>query len=249
MPELYGRVNRATVAVLASAGFASRTSARHACCGALHAHNGELEGARRLARDTIERFDRLADAQGAPLPVVVNSAGCGAHMKAYGRLMRDDEAWRERAQRFGTRVKDFAEFLAPHAGRIEPKLPAGALPGKVTYDDPCHLCHGQQIRSQPRALLDRVAGLARVELEESESCCGSAGIYSLLRPRDSQAILAEKLAALERSGASVLVTANPGCQMQWESGLTRAGSRVQVLHLAEVLARGLKQLPVRGPDH
>ena len=239
MPELYGRVNCDTVAVLSAAGFECRTAPGHVCCGALHAHNGELEGARELARDTIERFDALGTEGGALLPIAVNSAGCGAHMKAYGQLFADDGQWRERAQRFSARVRDFSELVAPHLQQLGLKLPANALPGAVTYDDPCHLCHGQRIRKEPRMLLDAVQGLRRVELENSESCCGSAGIYSLLRPVDSQAIFAPKASALESSGAGVLVTANPGCQLQWESGLARSGSHVRVMHVAEVLARAL----------
>ena len=243
MPELYGRVNRDTVAVLSAAGFECRTALEHVCCGALHAHNGELEGARALARDTIERFEALGTDGGALLPIAVNSAGCGAHMKAFGQLLADDPQWRERAQRFSARVRDFSELVAPLVPQLGLKLPADELPGVVTYDDPCHLCHGQRIRKEPRTLLDAVQGLRRVELENSESCCGSAGIYSLLRPADSQAIFAPKAAALERSGASMLVTANPGCQLQWESGLARSGSRASVMHLAELLARALPRAP------
>jgi glycolate oxidase iron-sulfur subunit len=239
MPELYGRVNRDTVAVLAAVGFECRTAPGHVCCGALHAHNGELEGARELARDTIARFEALGTDGSAGLPIAVNSAGCGAHMKAYGQLLADDAQWRERAQRFSARVRDLSELLAPHAQRLGLRLDPSALPEPVTYDDPCHLCHGQRIRKEPRVLLDAVQGLQRVELEGSESCCGSAGIYSLLRPADSQAIFKDKAAALERSGARVLVTANPGCQLQWESGLALAGSRARVMHLAEVIARAL----------
>jgi len=239
MPELYGRVNRATVSALSAAGLECRTAPGHVCCGALHAHNGELEGARDLARGTIEHFDGLRDERGEPLPIAVNSAGCGAHMKAYGHLLADDAGWRERASRFAARVRDLTEILAPHAQLLTLELAPRAL-GKVAYDDPCHLCHGQRIRKEPRTLLDAVRGLERVELENSESCCGSAGIYSLLRPADSQAIFAPKAEALERSGADVLVTANPGCQLQWESGLAQAGSAKRVMHLAEVLALALQ---------
>jgi glycolate oxidase iron-sulfur subunit len=160
-------------------------------------------------------------------------------MKAYGHLLRDDPAWRERAERFAARVVDLSEQLAPQAERLALRLEPGALPGPVAYDDPCHLCHGQGVRAQPRILLDRVEGLERVELPESEGCCGSAGIYSVLRPADSQAVFARKLETLAECGAKVLVTANPGCQLQWESGLARAGSDVEVLHLAELLARAL----------
>jgi glycolate oxidase iron-sulfur subunit len=241
MPELYGRVNRATVACLAAAGIECRTSPGHVCCGALHAHNGDLEGARALARSTIEAFDRVRDdGDSEALPVVVNSAGCGAHMKEYERLLEQDPAWRERARAFSARVVDFAQFLARPATRA--RLAATLVPREsatITYDDPCHLCHGQQIRAEPRALMDLLPGLSRVELEASESCCGSAGIYSLLRPGDSARILDKKLEALRASGAGILVTANPGCQLQWESGVKRAGLAVEVVHLAEVLARHL----------
>jgi len=247
MPELYGRVNRDTVAVLSAAGFECRTAPGHVCCGALHAHNGELEGARALARRTIASFDALAGDDGQPLQLAVNSAGCGAHMKAYGHLLAADPAWQPRAERFSARVRDLSEVLAPHARDLQLRLAPRALPGKVAYDDPCHLCHGQKVRKEPRALLEAVQGLQCVELPESESCCGSAGIYSLLRPDDSQAIFATKLAALWECGAELLVTANPGCQLQWESGLARAGSQVRVLHLAELLARALPDDP-RGPS-
>lgn len=238
MPELYGRVNRATVRVLAAAGHGCHTAPGHACCGALHAHNGELEGARALARETIQRFEAVPQGPEGPLPIVVNSAGCGAHMKDYARLLADDAAWSERAARLAARVRDLSEVLAADGDAAVGTRPV-QLPGSVAYDDPCHLCHGQGVRSQPRELLDRVRGLERVELSESESCCGSAGIYSLLRPGDSNAVFETKRASLERSGARVLVTANPGCQQQWESGLARAGSDVRVLHLAEVLALAL----------
>lgn len=240
MPELFGRVNRATVTALNAAGLDTRTPQGHVCCGALHAHNGELEGARDLARKTIEAFDGLRDEAGEPLPIVVNSAGCGAHMRAYGHLFAKDEAWRERAQAFDARVVDFSELLAkePYRARLAPllqKSPAGTM----TYDDPCHLCHGQGVREEPRTLLDLLPGVERVELEQSESCCGSAGIYSMLRPQDSQRFLDEKLAALSKSGAQTLVTANPGCHMQWAGGVRRAGLAVEVLHVAEIIERAL----------
>ena len=237
MRELYGRVNRATASSLAKLGVESRCAPEHVCCGALHAHNGELKGARELARDTMRAFEDLRDADGTPLPVVVNSAGCGAHMKAYGRLLEDDPTWKDRARDFSTRVKDYSEYCA-EVGGVETLTPIARQGARVTFDDPCHLCHGQQIRAEPRLLLDRMLGLERLELEDSESCCGSAGIYSLLRPEDSAQILAPKLDALEKSGADVLVTANPGCQLQWEMGLAQRDSSVRVLHIAELVGDG-----------
>jgi glycolate oxidase iron-sulfur subunit len=231
MPLLYGRVNRATVAVLARAGFDVLAPRGQGCCGSLHAHNGDLEGARILARRTIAAFE-VDDG-----PIVVNSAGCSAHMKDYGHLLADDpgqladhRAWRARAERFASRVADLSEFLV---GKLEPSRTVGG--GPIAYDDPCHLCHAQRIRSQPRKLLDAVPGLARVEMRDSEACCGSAGIYSVARPAASAAILDPKIAAFLETGAKTLVTANPGCQMQWEAGFARAGVPARVAHLAEIL--------------
>ncbi len=234
MPLLYGRVNRATVEVLALSGFEVRCPESQTCCGSLHAHNGDLEGARALACRSIAAFEPIAG------EIVVNSAGCSAHMKDYAHLLRDDPAWHERAARFSARVRDFSEFLASDGcreglSRALEKTVLDPDTNPVVYDDPCHLCHGQGIRAQPRRLLDLVPGLSRVEMRDSEACCGSAGIYSLLRPKESAAVLEPKIAALVESGARTLVTANPGCQMQWESGLARAGVGVRVAHLAEVL--------------
>lgn len=238
MPELFGRVNHAVCRTLSAAGLEVKSVPKHVCCGALHAHNGELDQARDLAKSTIERFDAVDPAA----RVVVDSAGCGAHMREYGRLLADDPAWAARADSFGSRVVDYSEELARPGAveRLAPKLqPPKDLAGKVTWDDPCHLCHGQGVRSQPRELLDLVPGIERVEMAGAESCCGSAGIYSVLRPKDSLDVLEPKLEALQASGAQTLVTANPGCHQQWQVGLSRAGSSTQVLHLAEVLDRAL----------
>jgi glycolate oxidase iron-sulfur subunit len=211
------------------------------CCGSLHAHNGDLAGARTLAQRSIERFDAVRDEHGASLPVVVNSAGCGAHLKELHHLFAESDPWHARAAALAARVRDYSEVVAPLLAAPPRALTKPAVPEPVTWDDPCHLCHAQRIRSEPRAVLAALPGLARVELEESESCCGSAGIYSLLRPEASRAILAKKLQDLAQSGARTLVTANPGCQMQWESGLARAGSAVRVVHLAELVDSALAE--------
>lgn len=238
MPELYGRVNRACAATLTKLGEDVRCPVDRApCCGALHAHNGDLEGSRDQARRVIDSYG----VHHPEAPIVVNSAGCGAHMKDFGRLLEDDPAYAGRARSFADRVVDFSEHAAPRlegkrafAGTVGAAGTRGAAP-KVTWDDPCHLCHGQGIRKEPRDLLARLDGIETVPLERSESCCGSAGIYSVLRPGDSQAVFAEKLEAFRRSGADVLVTANPGCQLQWESGLRSAGIPARVMHIGELL--------------
>ncbi|MEO6710428.1 MAG: heterodisulfide reductase-related iron-sulfur binding cluster [Planctomycetota bacterium] len=234
MPEMFGRVNRATASVLSKLGFDVRTTRAMVCCGALHAHNGELDQARELARIMIAAFEFAGEPGEAP--IVVNSAGCGAHMKELGRLLAADPAWSERASRFARRVVDFSEFVAP---RIDPAtklaIAREGAPLRIAYDDPCHLCHGQQIRSEPRAILDRIVGLERREMAGSESCCGSAGIYSLLRPADSRAVLEPKLVEFAATGASALVTANPGCHLQWQMGFASTNSDARVMHIAEVL--------------
>lgn len=239
MPELLGRVNRATVRVLSAAGSEVHCPAGPACCGSLHAHNGDLSTARHLARETIRAFDALRDDEGHPLPIIVNSAGCGAHMKEYGRLLEDDSELADRAAAFSARVMDLSEFLAKRGlARLRHKLSTPEVAGPIAWDDPCHLCHAQGIRDEPREVLDALE-FERVELAESESCCGSAGLYSALRPSDSAALLAPRLEALRASGARTLITANPGCQLQWTGGVTREKLGVEVLHLAELLERAL----------
>jgi glycolate oxidase iron-sulfur subunit len=239
MPELFGRVNRAMTDVLAATGREVRSVPKHVCCGALHAHNGELDQAEDLARSTIAQFNEVDDTA----PVVIDSAGCGAHMKEYGRLLANDPEWRERASAFAARVVDLTEELAtPEAtARLRERLGDGhGIDGPVTWDDPCHLCHGQGVREQPRQLLDLVPGLERVEMTGADSCCGSAGIYTVLRPEDSLDVLDPKLESLESTGAKTLVTANPGCHQQWQIGVGKSGKGVEILHLAEVLERALK---------
>ncbi len=235
MPELFGKVNRDTCSVLNVMGYGCALPARTVCCGSLHAHNGDLDGARNLARLMIEDFEALGY-----LPVVVNSAGCGAHMKELHHLFEPDDPWHARSRAFAGRVQDLTEFCAENLdsanlGPVDEK----DWPAPVTWDDPCHLCHAQGIRAEPRTLLSAIPALQAVDLPDSEHCCGSAGIYSLLRPQASGEILRTKLEALESSGARTLVTANPGCQLQWQSGLLRRGSEVRVAHLAEILASSL----------
>jgi glycolate oxidase iron-sulfur subunit len=236
MPELFARVNRATARSLSRLGHDVHVPADLVCCGSLHAHNGDLPGARALARTMIASCEPRPDA-----PVVVNSAGCGAHMRAVHHLFAADDPWRARAERFVANVRDYSEVVAPLLEeRGGARLPADAVPQPATWDDPCHLCHGQGVRAEPRRVLAALAGLELVPLEGSESCCGSAGIYSLLRPDDAAAVFAPKRAAFEASGARTLVTANPGCHLQWQGGLRRADAGARVVHLAELVDRALE---------
>jgi glycolate oxidase iron-sulfur subunit len=179
-----------------------------------------------MARRTIEVFEAArADA------VVVNTSGCGAHMKAYGALLADDPAWAERARRFAATVQDISELLA----KAPLRGPLRGVPMTVTYHDPCHVVHGQKIKKEPRQLLAQVPGLTLVELPESDWCCGSAGIYNLTQPEMAARLLARKIGHVESTGAQAVVTANPGCILQIQQGLRERGREVAVLHLVEIL--------------
>jgi glycolate oxidase iron-sulfur subunit len=220
--------NEATLRCLARQGVEVAVPRAQRCCGALQAHAGEPEAARALARTTIAAFE----AAGVEA-VVVNAAGCGAHMKAYGHLLRGDPAWARRAEAFADRVVDVTEYLA----RAPLAEPLGPLPLRATYHDPCHLAHGQRVRAAPRALLGAVPGIDLVELAESEMCCGSAGVYSLAEPAMARRLLERKLGHVEATGAQAVVTANPGCILQLAAGLAARRRAVEVLHVVEVLDR------------
>ena len=226
MGSVFGDTNAATARVLARNGVEVVPTLDQTCCGALHAHAGERERARALARRNIAAFERSGvDA------VIVNAAGCGAAMKEYGWLLKDDPEWSGRAAALAAKVKDATEFLGD-LGLVEPP---GTLRGRVTWDDPCHLLHGQKIREQPRALLAAIPGLEIVPLAEADWCCGSAGTYNVTQPDLARSILERKVANILRTGADTVVTANPGCLMQIQSGLRQAGSRVRVVHLLDLL--------------
>ncbi len=227
MDQLFGDVHHATVRTLARAGWEVVVPSEPRCCGALHAHDGDPEFAARLAKQVIASFPD----DGAP--IVVNSAGCGAALREYGEWLSDDPQWSERAARFAARVRDYSELLAG-----QPL--AASLAARVTYQDPCHLAHVQRVREAPRAVLTAVRGLELVETANADMCCGAAGLYSLLQRPLSDAIAARKLEAVAQSGASILVTANPGCQFQYRRARHALGLRIEVLHLAQLVDRAMR---------
>ena len=224
MGELFGNVHRATGRVLAKHGIRCEAPISQGCCGALSAHDGDLAFARKLARETIAAFEGSGDA-----PIVVNSAGCGAAMKEYGDLLSRDSEWRDRATRFSARVRDLSELIVATAGDFPATFPA-----KVTYQDPCHLVHAQKIREQPRTLL-RTSGCDLVETTGADMCCGAAGLYSLVQPAMSAQLRTRKAEQFRIHQPEVVVTANPGCHMQYEAAIREAGVNARVLHLAEFL--------------
>jgi glycolate oxidase iron-sulfur subunit len=232
---IFGAHNRATVRVLAKNGCDVVVPAEQGCCGALNAHGGDHARALAMARSTIDAFE----AAGVEA-VIVNTSGCGAHMKAYGHLLADDPAYAERAGRFAASVKDLAEFLA-----VEPlRGPLAPVPLTCTYHDPCHVVHGQKIKSEPRQLLAQIPGLKLVELAESDWCCGSAGIYNLTQPEMATRLLHRKVGHVLATKAEAVVTANPGCILQIQAGLGAHDAKIDVLHLVEVLDRAYA-----GPGH
>lgn len=230
MRVAYGDIHTATARVLARLRVAVVDVPGQRCCGALHAHAGEREDAKRLARSLIAAFE-AADVEA----IVVDAAGCGAHLKGYGHLLGDDPAWRERAVAFAAKVRDVTEYIAS----LDGAAPLGRLSRRVTYQEPCHLAHAQRIRAEPRALLRRVEGLELVEMAESDVCCGSAGSYNLQQPELADALLSRKVDAIVATGAEVVVSANPGCLLQVQSGLAERGLATPVLHIVELLDRAM----------
>lgn len=228
MPLLFGDVNAATVRVLRRNGCEVVIPKGQGCCGALNVHNGETVAAKAMARRNIDIF--LAAGVDA---VIINAAGCGATMKEYDHLLRGDEAYAEKAKAFSALCRDASEFLVELGLSAQP----GPLPMTVTYQDPCHLAHGQKVRAQPRALLAAIPGLTVVEMEASDRCCGSAGIYNVTHPEMSRTLLEEKLTSIRRTAADAVVAPNPGCMLQLRSGVQRAGTGTAVYHLMDLLDR------------
>lgn len=226
MEGLFGDTNRATERVLARNGCYLVDANDQVCCGALHAHAGQLESARRLAKANIEVFS----ASGADR-IIVNAAGCGAAMKEYGHLLANDLDFASRAREFSSKVRDVSEFLIENG--ITP--PTGRVEKRVAYDAPCHLIHAQKIALAPVELLRTIPGITIVPLRGSESCCGGAGIYNLQHPELSSEILGDKISSIKESNAQIVVTANPGCIMQLGAGAIINNLNVEVVHPIELL--------------
>ena len=220
MDGLFAHVHDATIRTLAVNGYAVAEAPAQVCCGALHAHAGLGDDARALARANIAAFGESGT------PVVVNSAGCGAQLKAYDHLLPGDAA----AARFAARVRDVTELLAaagPAAG--------AALGGRVAYDPPCHLLHAQRVSDPPLQVLAAIPGLEVLTLPDAAQCCGGAGMYTLVEPALSRAVLAPKLETLRAAAPDAVATGNPGCVMQLGAGLRAAGLTLPAVHPVELL--------------
>jgi len=230
-------VNTATARVLQAEGCDVVVPPAQGCCGALSVHNGREAEAQRYARALIDSFESTGVER-----VVVNAAGCGSTMKEYADLLAGDLAYADRARAFQDKVRDVTEILA-ELGPVAPRHP---LEVTVAYHDACHLAHAQGVRSQPRELLGAIPGLELREIAEAEICCGSAGIYNILNPEPAQALGDRKAANIVATGASVLVTANPGCLMQVAAAIERSGHPMAMAHTVEVLDASIRGASLPG---
>jgi glycolate oxidase iron-sulfur subunit len=222
----FARLHEAAIRVLQRHGCEVHVPAEQTCCGALHVHAGLREQGRRLARRNI---DAIVD--GSFDAILTCTAGCGSTLKEYPHLLEHDSAYADKARRFSAKIRDITEFLAglPRAAGL------GRLAIQVTYQDSCHLAHGQKIRSAPRELLKSIPGLELREMALSDLCCGSAGIYNVVEPEMASALLARKMEHVNRTGAGVIATANPGCIIQLRAGAARHGKAQRVAHVLELL--------------
>jgi glycolate oxidase iron-sulfur subunit len=220
----FAQVNVKTVQLLAAEGFEVHAPRLPRCCGALQLHAGDDEPARALAKRTIEAFEGVDH-------VVVNAAGCGSAMKDYAHLLRDDPAWRGRAESFSARVRDVLELLA----QVGPRAERRPVPAVVAYHDACHLAHAQGVRAAPRELLRAIPGLELREPAEWELCCGSAGVYNLLAPEPARALGERKARNLLATGAPLVAAANPGCALQIAAAARELGRELRVVHPVELV--------------
>lgn len=238
MSTAFADVHHATIRVLQKNGCEVILPPGQGCCGALHSHSGDLDGARELARRNIAAFEGLGvDA------IIVNAAGCGSTLKEYAHFLHDDPAWYPRAQRLLQKVQDIHEFL----GKIELNTAdLKPLPINVTFQEPCHLAHAQRITKQPRALLAAIPQLTLREMRESAVCCGSAGVYNITQPDMAARLGTRKVDNALATGATVIATANPGCAVQLAGELRRRGEDVQVRYIVELLDESYHQAQGNG---
>ncbi|MBI2401995.1 MAG: 4Fe-4S dicluster domain-containing protein [Gemmatimonadetes bacterium] len=237
MDGLFGHVHQATERTLRANGYRVVDVPNQGCCGALHAHAGLHDQAVALARANVAAFGQAPEAA-----IVVNSAGCGAMLKEYPRLLAGDAAVTEAIAAWTARVVDVTEALASAGPRR-----GAPLPLTVAYDPPCHLLHAQRVADAPLKILDAIPGLRRVAHGEADLCCGSAGSYSLTEPALSRAVLNRKVAALANGRLDAVATGNPGCVMQIGAGLRAAGRDIPVLHPVELLDRSYALAGYYGP--
>jgi len=228
---LFPHVNAATARVLAAEGCEVVVPKAQPCCGALLVHAGEEEQAVKLARQTIDVFEKAQVDE-----IIINAAGCGSNVKEYGHLLRDDTEYADRAKAFAVKCRDISEFLAG----LEPRASYQPQRLRVAYHDACHLQHAQGIRTQPRVLLGRIPRLELLEIPEAAVCCGSAGTYNLVQPEAAAELGDRKAGHVIASNPDLVVSGNPGCLLQLQSALARAGRKLPVRHIIELLDASIR---------
>ncbi len=230
----FAEVNAATARVLAAEGCEVVAPPAQGCCGALHIHGGHEAEGLASARRLIDAFAAWGVDR-----IVVNAAGCGSNLKAYGHLLRDDPAYAERAAAFAASVRDVTELLA----ELEPRALRHPLPLRVAYHDACHLGHAQGIRRQPRVMLRAIPELALTDIAEPDLCCGSAGIFNLVQPATAATLGERKARHVLATGAACVATGNPGCLLQIQAALRDAGQPLPALHPVELLDASIRGVP------
>uniref|UniRef100_A0A832G744 Glycolate oxidase iron-sulfur subunit n=1 Tax=Ignavibacterium album TaxID=591197 RepID=A0A832G744_9BACT len=232
MNTMFADINIDTIDVLRQIGCKIITPKDQVCCGSLMAHNGDMDFALKLARKNIDAFvkhdyDFL----------ISNSAGCGAFMKDYAHLLEDDPLYAEKAKVFSSKVKDVTEFLFDELPSLKSKLKTNTELEPITYHDACHLAHAQKVAAQPREVIKSILGIKYTELEEASWCCGSAGIYNIVRYDDAIIQLQRKMKNIRNTGAKIVLTGNPGCMGQIKYGAEKFDVDVEVLHPVSLIKK------------
>ncbi len=229
----FSDVNRATVRVLAAEGCDVAIPPAQGCCGALMLHAGLEADAAAMARRFIDAFEPvIADVDA----IVINAAGCGSTLKAYGHLLRDDPAYAERAASLAAKCRDISEVLA----ELEPRAPRHPVAGRIAYHDACHLQHAQQVSAEPRRVLAAIPDLVVHDVPEGGLCCGSAGIYNLVEPEAADELGRRKARNVLATGADAVISSNPGCLLQLQSTLAREGRPLRTMHLVELVDASIR---------
>lgn len=243
-----GDINRASIRVLQRNGYEVHFPGGQTCCGAAHQHTSEVELSRQLARKNIDAFldwDYTEKRKGLHqetektgiLAILNNAGGCGAALKEYPELLKDDPQYADKARLFAAQVMDITEFLADHLN--EP--PRGEIKLRVTYSDSCHLRHVQKVINQPRRLIQAIPGLELIELSHPDHCCGSAGVYNLVQVEAAQSLLEAKMADIHKTRAQAVITTNTGCYFQLLNGARKSKTPLRVVHLVELLEQSYRQ--------
>jgi glycolate oxidase iron-sulfur subunit len=236
----FARLNDATIRVLNANGVEVFVPKTQMCCGALAAHAGVRDTARDLARKNLLAFASSGGVNNDEFDAIItNAAGCGSTLKEYDHLFTEKEPEYQQAVAFKSKVRDITEFLAG-LGVVTPLRPLKPLYLRVTYQDSCHLLHGQKVRNAPRDLLKQIPGLELVELPHSDICCGSAGVYNVTQTKASLELLDDKMKNIASIKPEVIVTANPGCLLQLRAGVQRVNGKQEVMHVVELLDRSMR---------